>query len=93
LSAAARSELRAYLASLADPVTGQAALLQVCHASLDPAHAAAWREARRALGDDPCAAPPTDLRDRALAAIRARYGAVEEISLDGRFSRAVRRLP
>jgi hypothetical protein len=93
LSAAARSELRAYLASLADPVSGQAALLQVCRASLDPAHASAWREARGALGDDPCAAPPTDLRDRALAAIRARYGAVDEISLDGRFSRAVRRLP
>lgn len=93
LSPAARSELRAYLASLADPLTGQTALRQVCLASLDPAHAAAWREARDALGDDPCAAPPTDLRDRALAAIRARFDAVEEISLDGRFSRAVRRLP
>lgn len=93
LNAAARSELRAYLASLADPVTGHTALRQVCHAGLDAAHAAAWREARGALGGDPCAEPPPDLRERALAAMRARYGAVEEISLDGRFSRAVRRLP
>lgn len=93
LNAAARSELRAYLASLADPVTGHAALRQVCHAHLDDAHAAAWREARGALGGDPCAEPPPDLRARALAAMHARYGAVEEITLDGRFSRAVRRLP
>lgn len=93
MSAAARSELRAYLASLADPATGQAALRQVCHASLDAAHAAAWTEARVALGGDPCAEPPRDLRARALAATQARFGSVEAITLDGRFSRAVRRVP
>ncbi|MFO0625476.1 MAG: hypothetical protein U0325_07625 [Polyangiales bacterium] len=93
LGAAARSELRAYLTSLADPVTGQSALLQACHASHDAAHTAAWREARAAVGGDPCAAPPIDLGARARAALRARYGVVDDVSLDGRFSRAVRRLP
>lgn len=93
VTGAVRDELAAYVASLSDPAVARTALLQACVARHDAAHGDAVALLRARLGPSLCAAPPEDLWRRARRLAVALFGRADEVTLDGRFGRAVRRVP
>lgn len=93
IDGATRDELAAYVASFTDPRTARTALVQACGGARDAAHGGALALALPRLGREVCARPPRDLWRRARALATQLFGRYEEISLDGRFARAVRRVP
>jgi len=88
-----RAELSAYLAELAHPDGGAAALLQTCQLDLAPTLGTglALHRLRAELGQGVCQAPPVDLAARATAIQRRLFGHAEVIALPSDFPVRVHR--